>query len=246
MGIKSNKINNNIIYHEKFVNCNKCNMDIRRLDWGHHLRTNQHKENCGSVTQFSGNVKIKSSDFMERIEVYSYTNPKEEELLIENFFKTGKIELINILNVSLQKHVNFKFNFELQCLYVKNTDEEQKFEIINHITKMRPITRADNLELVFEENVDDIKNKMSEFQERDSGWALCKILCVEININKHNILRGSNYISLPFKLMKKSACLNIRNTDNYKWSVIAALKRSNNIKKQLIVNRITLQILKAM
>ncbi|XP_073824186.1 uncharacterized protein [Musca autumnalis] len=70
-----------------------------------------------------------------------------------------------------------------------------------------------------------ILSKMSEFQERDSGWALAKILKLDINTNKAKITRGSLYIKTPNSLSKKNACLNIRNNDEFcfKFAVVAAL-----------------------
>jgi len=38
---------------------------------------------------------------------------------------------------------------------------------------------------------------MSEFQERDGGWSLIKIVHLKVNINKYQLIKGSNYIDFP-------------------------------------------------
>lgn len=219
--------------HQEIRFCNKCEMEVGRLDWGHHLRTRLHKGNSEVIADFSANIKLKSSDFMERIEVFVYTNPHIENVFVEEFFADAQVEVLQVLEEALQKQINFKCNFELECVYIKNTEESQKMEIMSHSTKMRSVARSDKLENIYLIKSVDLKTKMSEFQERDSGWALHQISNLNININKHSIIRGSSFITLPYKLMKLNACLNIKNNDIYcfKWCVIAALRSPNNRKK---------------
>ena len=66
--------------------------------------------------------------------------------------------------------------------------------------------------------------KMSTFQERDSGWSLIEIRYLEVNVNKYEALRGSTYIPLPKEVQLKKACINVQNKDQFcfKWAVISA------------------------
>jgi len=66
---------------------------------------------------------------------------------------------------------------------------------------------------------------LEEFQERDSGWALSRILNLTVNIYKYNPLHAGCYIELPREIMMKTAVVNVRSVDNacFAWSVIAAL-----------------------
>ena len=66
---------------------------------------------------------------------------------------------------------------------------------------------------------------LEEFQERDSGWALSRILDLTVNINKYNPMRAGCHIKLPREIMMKRAVINVRSTDNacFAWSVVAAL-----------------------
>jgi hypothetical protein len=49
--------------------------------------------------------------------------------------------------------------------------------------------------------VDTILVSLEEFQERDSGWALSRILDLTINVNKFNPLHAGCHINLPQKIM---------------------------------------------
>ncbi|KAJ8939058.1 hypothetical protein NQ318_007689 [Aromia moschata] len=52
---------------------------------------------------------------------------------------------------------------------------------------------------------------LENFQERDSGYALHKITNLEINVNKTDIGNGSSFIKLPEEIVKKGACINVKN-----------------------------------
>jgi len=55
---------------------------------------------------------------------------------------------------------------------------------------------------------------LEEFQERNSGWALSRILNLTVNINKYNPLHAGYYIELPRVIMIKKAVVNVRFIDN--------------------------------
>ncbi|KMQ82189.1 hypothetical protein RF55_23857, partial [Lasius niger] len=66
---------------------------------------------------------------------------------------------------------------------------------------------------------------LEEFQERDSGWALSRILDLTVNINKCNPMRAGCHIKLPREIVTKRAVINVESKDNacFAWSVVAAL-----------------------
>lgn len=95
-------------------------------------------------------------------------------------------------------------------------------------TKMKVLTSREPIEDIrefYSNKCDILRKKISEFQERDSGWTMLEISHLEISINKHQPISGSHYISLPFKMYKMSASADIQNTDVYcfKWAIISAL-----------------------
>src|SRR5215831_5465064 len=77
---------------------------------------------------------------------------------------------------------------------------------------------------------------LDEFQERDSGWALSRILNLTININKYNPLHAGCNIRLPRKIMLKRAIINVKSTDNacFAWSVVAALHLAKNQAERML------------
>lgn len=75
-----------------------------------------------------------------------------------------------------------------------------------------------------------ISTKMSEFEERDSGWALLNIEELTININQFNPLSGSGKIALSDYILNTKSVLNVDNDDNrcFKWSILAGLYHNND------------------
>ncbi|XP_071056528.1 uncharacterized protein [Onthophagus taurus] len=75
---------------------------------------------------------------------------------------------------------------------------------------------------------------MSEFEERDSGWTLMQILYIELNLNKYNPIRVSNYIDLPSQIKAKHAVINIQNADDacFAWAVTSALHEPNGLPQR--------------
>ncbi|XP_050518575.1 uncharacterized protein LOC126892841 [Diabrotica virgifera virgifera] len=68
--------------------------------------------------------------------------------------------------------------------------------------------------------------KLSEFEEKGSGWALKKIISLEVNINKYEIGNvASSFIKLPDQIRNKNACINVKNNAEacFLWSIGSAL-----------------------
>jgi len=66
---------------------------------------------------------------------------------------------------------------------------------------------------------------LEEFQERDSGWALSRILNLTVNVNKYNPMHAGCHIKLPREIVMKRAVINVQSKDNacFAWAVVAAL-----------------------
>ncbi|XP_065370870.1 uncharacterized protein LOC135963015 [Calliphora vicina] len=213
---------------ESSVNCNDCKITILKKYWPHHLRTNAHKDNC--VKQFNKDVKCINSIFKNRIATYLFENENRNNLIPENFLRSIKDKIIEMLKDMLQKHTNIKFNIELFCKYmlVKVEDETCTIDIKSHQTKMSIINSTattDDLSQLYSYHSDIIIQKMSEFQECDSGWTLTEISHMELNINEYKCIKGSHFISLPPTISKRKACINVQNQDEFcfKWAIISAL-----------------------
>ena len=66
---------------------------------------------------------------------------------------------------------------------------------------------------------------LEEFQERDSGRALTRILNLTVNVNKYNPFRAGCHFKLPRDLLLKNATIIVQSPDNasFAWAVVAAL-----------------------
>lgn len=175
------------------------------------------------------NIYVVNTAFKNRIITYRCED-KSDVLFLNDFFHDKKENVLKLLQESLQKHKVIKFNLELRAEYVKKiNDEDNEAEIgqISHRSPMMLATREHDFEDLVNEQLDLINTKMASFQERDSGWALLRILALDINVNQAALLKGSSYIKTPYKLALKKACLNIRNNDNYcfKWCLVAAVQK---------------------
>lgn len=221
------------------TNCSDCKENVLTSSYGYHIRTNKHRANCGKPSTLSPKLKVRNSDFSERIEIYTFTNERDGVTIPEEFFMDIEEIITNLLNECLAKHILYKFNMELMCEYVRMGEgEDMTMGSIGHISKMRMVTIDQDIVELYKSQCIELCTKMSEFQERDSGWTLVNIKFIEININQASIIRGSQYIPSPDTLKKKNATLNIENYDVYcfKWCIIAAMhcamKKLNHRAKQ--------------
>ena len=102
----------------------------------------------------------------------------------------------------------------------------EKREVMTIATKNSGVYRTTDLhEWYAKRVVETILAKLEEFQERDSGWALSRILDLHILVNKFNPMHAGCHIDLPQEIMMKRAVVNVRSTDNacFARAVVAAL-----------------------
>ena len=61
---------------------------------------------------------------------------------------------------------------------------------------------------------------------RNSKFVFNRVLHMDIDFHRLNLMRSSSYVPLPNWLMKKKAMINPKNSDMecFKWAVIAAMK----------------------
>ncbi|XP_067216433.1 uncharacterized protein [Linepithema humile] len=122
----------------------------------------------------------------------------------------------------MAEHGNVKINAAFNGEFIAG----DKTAVKTIATKNQKIYPTSDLNQWYTKHVvDTILTSLEEFQERDSGWALSRILDFTINVNKFNPLRAGCHIQLPRKIMLKRAVVNVQSTDNacFAWAVVAAL-----------------------
>ncbi|XP_071574661.1 uncharacterized protein [Temnothorax nylanderi] len=93
-------------------------------------------------------------------------------------------------------------------------------------TNNKELCRTSHLREWYERQViEPTLASLEEFQERDSGWALTRILNLTVNVNRYNPLRTGCHLKLPQNIKLKNVVINVRSMDNacFAWSVVAAL-----------------------
>lgn len=125
-----------------------------------------------------------------------------------------------------EKKHNLKIYTILEATYAREKGENTVEDLKHFRTKSFKVFMISNLMELFVENVIQPTMKdMEEFQERESGWTLKRIELLNVVINKYNPMRCGSYLPLPPPIIRKKACINIKNNDNQclKWAVLCAL-----------------------
>ncbi|XP_071581647.1 uncharacterized protein [Temnothorax nylanderi] len=130
--------------------------------------------------------------------------------------------VFNHVRNAIQEHNSVKINTMFNGEFVAGDKHANK----SIATRNREFLRESNLREWYELHViEPTLATLDEFQERDSGWALSRILNLTVNVNKYNPLRAGCYIDLPQEIKSKKAVISVQSTDNacFAWSVVAAL-----------------------
>ena len=167
----------------------------------------------------------KETAFRSRIITGVIMNLKHKDSI--NFLDDCAILFKSNINKILKDYESIKVNMVFcgEFSKVANSGEEI-FDIKYMNTKNYPIYRDTNLTQWFQlYGKSPILKQLEEFQERDSGWALVRIIHLAVNANKFNLLNSGSYIDLPKSLKNKKALINVKNNDNacFAWAITSAL-----------------------
>ncbi|XP_077263129.1 uncharacterized protein LOC143897999 [Temnothorax americanus] len=122
----------------------------------------------------------------------------------------------------MQRHDNVKINTVFNGEFVAGDKRANK----SIATRNYELFRESDLHEWYKRHViEPTLAKLEEFQERDSGWALSRILNLMVNVNKYNPLHAGCFVEIPQEIKKKNAVINVQSMDNacFAWSVTAAL-----------------------
>jgi len=211
--------------------CETCNETVSTRFWSSHQRKHSHIQQ--SLTAYDNVFYKASSMFKDRVETYILKNDTNI-LLPQEFLIKYKGNIIGLLQQMVAKHTAIKFNIEIVGEYMKLSCGEDADGGYIHDSKLFHTTM---MEVMSPEDADEILTiqferileKMDTFQEVDSGWALKKIVWLEININKYQPFKGSSYIRTPPKIANTQSCINVMNNDVYcfKWALLSAFYKGH-------------------
>ncbi|KYM97826.1 hypothetical protein ALC62_11480 [Cyphomyrmex costatus] len=154
----------------------------------------------------------------------SYIEPRQ-------FLTDARDTVLDHTRVNLQRHACLKVNATFNGEFV--ADDKRSFKSIT--TKNHELYGASDLKEWYDEYVmDAILSDLEEFQERDSGWALSRILNLIVNVNKFYPMHGGCRVNVPRRIISKRATINIETYDNacFAWAIVAALyPASTNVNR---------------
>lgn len=224
---------NNTIQNER--KCSSCNNKIVLInDWKKHLKSQKHIDSLeNNFLKLHKNLEIIHKFFNGKIITYRIRNENEAVFRCKEFMISIKGIVKEICESYLDVFKNVKINFKLNGLYSKPPLEEISTKCFN--TRNFIFQYSTTFNEFFEEIMEIIERKSEEFQEKDSGWSLLKILNLEMNLHKNNSLKGSSYIPLPKTISQKRAIINIKNEDEacFAWAIVSALHPAKNNKERM-------------
>jgi len=157
------------------------------ISWSHHL---PHKRNV--IEPVDSRIKKISSVFQGRIIHCLYENTNKDVIYPTQFMEEAGEAFLPHLYPLLESYASVNINFELIGEYALLKKEKECIELKSFQSKMTIIGAYSNIENEHKEYMEKILVRMEEFQERDSGWTLLKLIRLEMNINQYSPLRGSS------------------------------------------------------
>ncbi|XP_074034146.1 uncharacterized protein [Leptinotarsa decemlineata] len=203
--------------------CQCCNLTILsdQMDQMNvHRRTLHHRTNA--CLHYGEGVKIVGTAFKCRIVSYR-VDSQNHYMDYNTFFNELKQKVLKLLEEVLVIHKIVKVNMEVFGRYNLQTKEYCDVKAFNSSNQV--IDQSNDLNVVYNNFADSLTAQAMEFQHRDSGWTIEKILYLEVNVNKFSPLGGSSYIKLPKLIESKKSVVNVVNQDHYcfAWAVTSAL-----------------------
>ncbi|XP_050516477.1 uncharacterized protein LOC126891343 [Diabrotica virgifera virgifera] len=169
----------------------------------------------------SGVTKLTHA-FKNRIASYRFMT-QNNKINYFGFMNDIKPKVTRILSEYLDQHTALKVNCELFAMFYKPDNGISDIKSMNTSNKI--ITLSSDISDVYDDFAEAILTQASEFQEKDSNWALQEIIFLDVNINKFSSISASSYINLPWQIKRKGAILNIKNKDNkcFAYCVLASI-----------------------
>jgi len=175
--------------------------------------------NIGKIV--GGELKLNnvSSAFKGNLEHSSIKNHHHIDPKI--FLKDIKKLVLRKIKASVKKHKCIKVNVVLVSEFVRG----EKSDIFYNGSGVEQLILTSNFKEWYAEIVEKMLEEISNFQMRDSGWALSSILEFDIYIAKCNSIKSGCWRSLPTVIKNKRAIINVENLDNacFAWAVVSAL-----------------------
>lgn len=145
--------------------CEICDVYVEKNCYTAHIRSATHRSKAFVIVD--DGVKRSISTFGGRIVSYQISDSSQIYVDIEEFSNNVREKVLTLIESTLYVHNSIKMNLELYGLYYLLTKENVEIKSFNTMNKI--ITQGSDLYGLYNDYIDEIKTKMSEFQERNSG-----------------------------------------------------------------------------
>ncbi|KAJ8671675.1 hypothetical protein QAD02_002934 [Eretmocerus hayati] len=140
-----------------------------------------------------------------------------------SFFSDAKPRLVDHLSNLIREFRSLKADLTFHAYF---TLSNGKRSMKHFRVPYRAFYKTTNVDEWYDQGIKTILDRIYDFNEMESGWALEEIIDIKSNIVKTNPIRGSSFIPTPDFIRKKSAVVNIRckKNDCFACSIVAGLK----------------------
>ncbi|XP_041447873.1 uncharacterized protein LOC121403883 [Drosophila obscura] len=208
------------------IDCAICGESYTPSKEKRHIMSEKHKNAAADQIHNNPNIINLASNSKFPIKSYRVQSSKSNRIDLKDFYNDCKNDIINLLNCCLSEYRAVKFNLKVYGLYVKQTDDETLTETMKHfITSYKPIYEQEFIDEHLNNALENLITLSSEFQEKDSGWAIKNFKYFELTIIKLEHIPARGYIEAPKKIKSRNAIINVKNVDDFcfKWCILASL-----------------------
>lgn len=145
--------------------CEICDVYVEGNCYTAHIRSAAHRSKAFVIVD--DGVKRNVSAYGGRIVSYQISDLSQLYIDPQDFSNNIREKVLTLIESTLYVHNSIKMNLELYGLYYLLTKENVEIKSFNTMNKI--ITQGSDLYALYDDYIDEIKNKMSEFQERNSG-----------------------------------------------------------------------------
>ncbi|XP_024883502.1 uncharacterized protein LOC112462123, partial [Temnothorax curvispinosus] len=138
------------------------------------------------------------------------------------FLDDAKGTVLEKVRDNMTEHRCLKVNVIFNGEFVADV----KTDVKSIATRNEQLVPESDLSEWYDRHVRDaILTRLEEFQERDSGWALSRILNLIVNVNKCNPMRVGCWMKIPLGIRLKKAVVNVPSENDacFARAVVAAL-----------------------
>lgn len=226
--VQKNIVNINKKHHDnRLETCDICNVVVKKQFIANHKRSDLHVAKC--LKKFDDKCSVYQSALKGRLIIYRMKNGSndiENNINVHAFLLSLSQCFKEVLAIELSRKINLKFRITGVGMFSKpDLDDENYEETKKHFaSSYRHLCNAEDIEEYFIEAAEEVATKSTEFNDLYSGWSIIKFVYAQLEIAKIDLCgNGGSYISLPPKILRKHACVNIKNFNDDKCFIYSFL-----------------------